>query len=277
MGIAWLDKLLTDEGKKKAGEAALEQAVKSGPDYSNAIPQAVPGTSLQGLMAQGKGMEKAGTLDSVIAANGQAGPSIMPNVDLGKIAVNPNTQSRPMAASTPTQEGTNKNALGSLGDVVRSEGRMGTDNAEKGFGNDLYKFIQSIGYGMIDKPLGREANTFDYLGKTIGQIARVGEGSGLSAGQPIYTQERNISPAQNKVLQTQLANAPQVIATIMADPSLMKKFGVKNEKEIKQLLLSRMVAPLGIYGMKYTNGIKAALGMDTGMESFASQLAGATN
>jgi len=79
-----------------------------------------------------------------------------------------------------------------LGSTIRSEGRMGTDKAGKGFGNDLYKFIQSIGYGMIDKPLDREANTWDYLGKTVGQIARLNEGSGLGAGQQIYNNDTTV-------------------------------------------------------------------------------------
>jgi len=59
-------------------------------------------------------------------------------------------------------------------------------DSKKTLGSDLGHFMQSVGYGMIDKPLGREANTWDYLGKTIGQIARLNEGSGLSAGQSIY-------------------------------------------------------------------------------------------
>jgi len=74
------------------------------------------------------------------------------------------------------------------------------------------KFMQSVGYGMLDKPLGREASTWDYLGKTVGQIARLNEGSGLGAGQQIY----NDTTVQYQGLQNDLAKIPD---TVIADPN----------------------------------------------------------
>ena len=69
-------------------------------------------------------------------------------------------------------------------------------------GSNVGRTLQSFGYGMIDKPLGRDANTWDYLAKTGGQIARLNEGSGLTAGQPLYQQNQVDYTALQKDLKT---------------------------------------------------------------------------
>jgi hypothetical protein len=118
---------------------------------------------------------------------------------------------------------TQPNTIDKIGATLRSPGIKGTDESPKGFGNDLYKFVQSIGYGMLDKPLGREANTWDYLGKTIGQIARLNEGSNLGAGQSIYEQPREqinqavqLSTAKGENRLPTYAQSQEQLATVAA-------------------------------------------------------------
>jgi hypothetical protein len=252
------------EAQDKLKAATANQVSKARPEIERGLGQSVldmvrtqqqqqqqlqmPGAAK--MMAQGKAMDPS-LLQQQIAANSQgefAGqPSIMP-------------EKLENAVRGP-------GVLGKLGNTVKSEGRMGTDKAGKGFGNDLYKFVQSIGYGMIDKPLGREANTWDYLGKTVGQIARLNEGSGLGAGQPIYTQERQLTPEQNKVVNTMLSNAPDIVAEEV-------KKGTKKEEALLAVF-NAIMAELGVVAPKYRQEVKDRLGMKSGLESFGDQLEGA--
>jgi len=209
--MSWLDdvikKISENTGISKAGEqiekyatkmmiaqdnlahAATNTVTKARPEIERGLGQEVLNMATQSpqqmqmpgvanLMAQGKAMDQ-NVLAQQIAANSQGEFFGMPSIMPERSTLEQTVQSQ-------------KNILGKVGDTMRSEGRMGTDKAGKGFGNDLYKFIQSIGYGMIDKPLGREANTWDYLGKTVGQIARLNEGSGLGAGQQIYNNDTTV-------------------------------------------------------------------------------------
>jgi len=99
--------------------------------------------------------------------------------------------------------------------------------------NSLGRFMQSVGFGMIDKPLGREADTMDYLGKTIGQIARLNEGSGLGAGLPIYAAEdksnvmSSMNPTAYGSMQQELSQIPE---SVISDPQ-------KSMPYYRQLLL----------------------------------------
>lgn len=97
---------------------------------------------------------------------------------------------------------------------------------EKGDGYNLGNFIQSIGYGLIDKPLDRDATTWDYLGKTIGQIGRLTEGSGLGAGQSMH--ESQIQQDAIKLNKTVYAGLQKDLSTIpeaeITGPNKMQLF-----------------------------------------------------
>jgi hypothetical protein len=171
--------------KDKLAEATSSVVAKEMPNIERGIGQ----QTLAGLMTQGQAMNP-NVLDQTIRNNSQGQfldqPSIMPQVDLGQVDVRK-----------------------SLPDTVAAQSKgsfLSRLPAEAG------KFMQSVGYGMLDKPLGREASTWDYLGKTVGQLARVNEGSGLSAGQPIY----NDTSVQYEGLQQELAKIPD---TVIADPT----------------------------------------------------------
>lgn len=128
----------------------------------------------------------------------------------------PSTSKLGSTINVPTQYGQIQGANEMTPDMAKIANTPARESRENGItknlGSDLGKFMQSIGYGMLDKPLGRDASTWDYLGKTIGQIARVNEGSGLGAGQPIY----NDTSVQYAGLQQDLAKIPD---TVIADPN----------------------------------------------------------
>jgi hypothetical protein len=73
------------------------------------------------------------------------------------------------------------------------------------------KFMQSVGYGMLDKPLGRDASTWDYLGKTVGQLARLNEGSGLGAGYTIPQGQTVTTENANKAVLPEMSTDLEIV------------------------------------------------------------------
>jgi hypothetical protein len=199
----WLEdivKKLAESNPINQAVGSMEKAVMSMTKHQDKITAATQKTIAKALpnIQQEIGANVLSGKPTGLEAAVQQQPSTSPlgsNINVptqyGQIqGANEITPEMAKIGNMPVREPQGPGMLDKLGSVVKSEGRMGTDKAGPGVGNDLYKFVQSIGYGMIDKPLGREANTWDYLGKTVGQIARLNEGSGLQAGQSIYEQPR---------------------------------------------------------------------------------------
>lgn len=157
-------------------------------------------------------------------------------------------------------------------------------SGKRSLGSSLGRFMQAIGYGMIDKPLKGDADTFDYLGKTIGQIARLNEGSGLGMGSapaPWHTtatsetiarekehamigkttQENwnkwqqdfalSVSPMGKKTLKDQIIKEVNLTG--------IKKVGL-TDAEFNQFLVNRMTL---LYGKEAGIATRKALGMSS--------------
>jgi len=206
IGKTLIQKALEDEKVKKAASALQTASDK----IATRTSEVVGNTKIKDVIPQmpASGVVTIGPDNQLIQGGpgsemAQGSPLSMPLAQAVQ-ATQPNTMDRIGQAVG--------NVGNTVGEGIRTEGRMGTDKAGKGFGNDLYKFMQSVGYGMIDKPLGREANTWDYLGKTIGQIARLNEGSGLQAGQQIY----NDTSVKYTAMQKDLNQIPDAV---VADPN----------------------------------------------------------
>jgi hypothetical protein len=209
-GKTLIQKALEDEKVKKAiaaGNKAESSLAQASNKVATRTSEIVGNTKIKDVIPQipASGVATIGPDNQLI----QGGP--------GSEMAQGSPLSMPLAQAI---QATQPTIMDKIGQGIRSEGRMGTDKAGKGFGNDLYKFFQSVGYGMLDKPLDREANTWDYLGKTIGQIARLNEGSGLGAGQSITQGQSDVmalnTAKQYDSLTQELNTIPEAT---LADPA----------------------------------------------------------
>jgi hypothetical protein len=248
--MSWLDELFKF-GEKSADAQGAASIVK---------PQA-PAISLQSAIQE---QAQRAALANAVAQQPIAPQGFVPTSGQQVVAQGPGgliqgqaTDALP-GATMPIAQANKEYAAAKKGNTTG-----GTEKKAPKEGNEggLANFFQSIGYGLIDKPLNRDANTWDYLGKTIGQIGRLTEGSGLSAGTPIYSQERTLTPQQNNNLQVQIANAPKIIAAYNDNPSAPVFKGIKDVEQLKLQLLNKMVAQLGVNGLKYTPQLKSLLGI----------------
>lgn len=149
--------------------------------------------------------------------------------------------------------------------VEKGMPNSGLGNVTKGknLGDDLYNFIQSVGYGMLDRPLNREASTWDYLGKTIGQIARVNEGSGLGAGSSMQDQQAAMVTQQQKAIDqltpVQFQQMKMDAGNVEAQMAKLISQGYDSESAKLKIVAQMSKA----YGPKYMSYYKSLVGLPT--------------
>lgn len=147
----------------------------------------------------------------------------------------------------------------------------------------LMKSGVELGRGLIEGALGMpesvpgSSSSIPYtVGKLPGDLVRT------KVGLPTSTQStvtrHSLQPAVGELtpeaytqLSDEVARAPIVIKKLMSDPKLMAQYGIKDEEGAKRVIMQRLIDK---YGVNYTSKIKSALGIKSGLDEFATALAG---
>lgn len=115
-------------------------------------------------------------------------------------------------------------------------------------GSSLGKFAQSMGYGIIDKPLPKNADTWDYLGRFLGQVARKNEGSGLGVGsapapweaEQVASERPMTSQDFGAILNTIEPSAMEETNKAKLFQTLMKQYPNIDESKLKSYLWPKL-------------------------------------